>query len=87
MTIIYNGAKITLTKNKTSIVVRDKYGNFVGMRELHTVLEALEEALATGELDLELCEVERAPSPVGKTRQRPLFLRLADPTKLGAPQP
>ncbi len=59
MTVIYNGAKITLTKNKTSIIVRDKYGHFVGMRELHTVLEALEEALAEGKLDLELCEVER----------------------------
>lgn len=59
MTIRYNGSRITLTKNGTSIVIRDKHGAFVGMRELHTVLEALEEALATGELDLPLCEVER----------------------------
>jgi hypothetical protein len=63
LTIRYNGAKITLNKTGTSIVVRDKRGHFVGMRELHTVLEALEEALAGGTLNLELCEVEGHNQP------------------------
>jgi hypothetical protein len=29
------------------------------MRELHTVMQALDESLANGELNLELCEVEK----------------------------
>jgi hypothetical protein len=58
VTIIYNGAKITLNKTGTSIVVRDKHGHFVGMRALPTVIEALEEAIAEGTLNLQLCEVE-----------------------------
>jgi hypothetical protein len=59
------------------------------MRELHTVLQALEEALAEGKLDLELCEVEREQA-IGKAKQKqqPLFsIKVADPSKLGAPQP
>ena len=39
-------------------MVRDKRGHFVGMRDLLTVSEALEEAIAEGTLNLELCEVE-----------------------------
>jgi hypothetical protein len=58
LTIRYNGAKITLNKTGTSIVIRDKHGHFVGMRDLPTVIDALEEALAEGTLILELCEVE-----------------------------
>jgi hypothetical protein len=58
LTIRYNGAKITLNRTCTSIVIRDKHGQFVGMRDLPTVIEALDEALAEGTLDLELCEVE-----------------------------
>jgi hypothetical protein len=58
-TIVFNGAKITLNKTGASIVIRDKYGVFVGMRELHTVMQALDESLANGELNLELCEVEK----------------------------
>jgi hypothetical protein len=71
MTIVFNGAKITLNKTGTSIVVRNKYGEFVGMRDLHTVLEALEEALAEGTLNLELCEVEGHNQPK-QTEQQPL---------------
>ena len=63
MTIKFNGAKISLNKTGTSIVIRDKYGKFVGMRDVHTVLEALEEAIAEGTLNLELCEVENHNLP------------------------
>jgi hypothetical protein len=40
------------------------------MRELHTVLEALSQALADGILELELCEVERPP--LRNSKQQPL---------------
>ena len=64
MTKVYNGAKITLNRTGTSIVVRDKHGQFVGMRDLHTVIELLDEALAEGTLNLELCEVEPKQKPL-----------------------
>ena len=82
MTIVFNGAKITLNKTKTSVVVRDKHGHFVGMRDIHTVLEALEEAFAEGYLNLELCEIENHNLPKQPEQQQLDFLvRLGKETR------